>query len=200
MSCFIQKPSKAFLFGCSVFGTTLGLVLIPYSLFQTIPVIAKFGNKCVQQLPKSEKVSSSLSNGGSQIANLIDSGFDIFENTNYQTRFGILSILYGSVVTFPSFYLNFDLFKQQLKRYKNDPLIQTVCCNRIRFFASGSFVQGVFFASAVTGLFFFVDGCFRVHQQKQGQTWKRGLIDTPLFDTIPLNRFQTTLRKLNPNQ
>lgn len=182
-SCFIKNPSPTTLMVCNGIGIVMGLVGVPFAAYKTteylFPPTAKILLKGIDKTEKTigqlnekidvdlskikmatEPISKSVNFGTQKLGSSLMLVGNYVSDSPY--RLGGVQVAIGSLFTIFGLSLNNEMYYQKKREYQSNKLIQTVCCNRIRFFMFAALGHGLCTGLSLGGLIIVSAGCLTI--------------------------------------
>ena len=146
-SCLFKNPSPATLMACSIFGAGLSLVGVPVAVYHSYPFLRNKYREHQRKKHQGLYYHQPIVKDTSPREKLDD---------KIEGMMGVAAL--GSVLTIGSSASMVFSTKSFIKKFRSSPLIQNVCCNRIRFFAIIALLEGMNLGCFVVGSFCLIDG------------------------------------------
>lgn len=152
-SCLFKNPSRRVLLACSFFGAGLTLVGVPAVIYYSCRFLsARCEAKNQSRLPRYYNLPSAP----------IKPELSPLEYVENDIKVTSFCIAVGSALTIGSSASIFSCTKSFAQKFRSSPLIQTVCCNRIRFFAIVALFEGTNLGGFIVGSVVMFNGSKRL--------------------------------------
>lgn len=166
-SCFISNPSSTTLMACSIFGAGLSLVGVPFIAYKSAPHFCKALDN-ISRNKNANRVAASFGDKLDQYQSTVRQAVPFLQGyRNRKVAEGYCYVSYGCIFMLSSSMFISNHAISSIKKYKSNPLIRNVCCNRIRFFAIVALVEGFSTGVFVAGSYLTARGMKQIQQYKK---------------------------------
>ena len=166
-SCFIKNPSPKVLLACSIFGAGLSLVGVPVAVYTLAPRVSESVIDLKENNPNVKQLTHSIDQKLDQSRSTLCQKLDKILPTDKRMMNAIVDTTCGSMFMFSSTMSLIGHTMSNIEKYKSNPLIQTVCCNRIRFFAIVALVEGLWAGCFIAGSYITVNGSMIIYRLRK---------------------------------